>query len=133
MPFDMAMEEPNARIVGAEAHDNVAIWTHHEGVAAHGYFWKCRVTDIVPCVVIGTCDGLEGVAVEMERMFAWVGIVEDDVNDLAFGEDECVGVDAINGGICCGVTGGKGGIESRNFRFDVGYVVEEGARLKVSK
>jgi hypothetical protein len=36
MPFYVAVEEPDARVVGAEAEDYVAVWTHEDGVAAHG-------------------------------------------------------------------------------------------------
>jgi hypothetical protein len=42
---------------------------------------------------------LEGVAVEMEGVFAWVVVVDYDVYYLVFFEDEGVAVEAVDGGV----------------------------------
>lgn len=60
-------------------------------------------------------------------MFAWVVIVEDYVYDLVVGEDEGVGVGAVDGRGGGVAAGGEGGEESGDFGADVGYGVEEGA------
>ena len=128
----MAVEEPDARVIGAEAQDDIAAWADHEGIALHGYSREGFVADVVSCVFGGADDGLEGVPVEMEGVFAGVGVVEDDVDDLVLGEDEGVGVDAVDGGVGgCGA-GCEGGVEGGDFGADVGYVVEEGAGSVVS-
>lgn len=36
MPFEVAVEEPDARVVGAEAQDEVAVGIDEDYVAAHG-------------------------------------------------------------------------------------------------
>jgi hypothetical protein len=41
LPFNVAMEEPNARVVGAEAEDSVAVWSHEDSVSPHRGFGKC--------------------------------------------------------------------------------------------
>lgn len=62
-----AYEKPDARVVGLEAQDYVAVWSYEDGVSAHwglcegglcAVFWvECA------CFVFGACDYLEGVAV----------------------------------------------------------------------
>lgn len=63
----------------------------------------------------------------MEGVLSWVVVVEDDFDDLVVGEDELVGVGAVDhgvGGVCaCG----EDGVEGWDFGSDVGLVVEEGA------
>ena len=70
VPLDMAVEEPDTWIIGAEAHHDVAARWDHEGVAPHGHCRESFVADVVACVFGGADDGLEGVPVEMERVFA---------------------------------------------------------------
>ena len=60
-------------------------------------------------------------------MFARIGVVEDDVDDLAALEDEGVGVGAVDGGVGGGGAGAEGSEKGRDFGADVGDVVEEGA------
>ncbi len=136
VPFYVAVEEPDTGVVGAEAEDDVAVWVDHYGVAFHGCGGEgggggggvgVGVGVVGAGVGGGADDGLEGVAVEVEGVFALVGVVEDDVDDVVVGEDEGVGVGAVDGGVGgCGA-GGEGGEEGGDFGADVGYVVEEGA------
>jgi hypothetical protein len=68
-------------------------------------------------------------AVQVERMLARVEVVEYDINNLVFPEDErvCVGaVDARVGGV---LVGSEDGVEGWDFGRDVGDVVEESATL----
>lgn len=132
VPFDVAVEEPDARVIGAEAQDYVAVWADHEGIAAHGDGGESAVAGVGAGGVVGADEGLEGVAVEVEGVFAGVGVVEDDVDDLVFGEDEGVGVYAVDGGVVGGGAGGEGGVEGWDFGLHVGYIVEEGAGEWVS-
>ena len=127
MPFYVAVKEPDARVVGAEAQYDVAVGVHHEGVAAHGDGGEGFVADVVAGEFVRAGDGLEGVAVEVEGVFAGVFVVEDDVDDLVFGEDEGVGVGAVDGGVGGGGAGAHYCEEGGDFGADVGYVVEEGA------
>lgn len=60
-------------------------------------------------------------------MFSRVVVVEDDFDDFVCGEDELVGVGAVDGGICGVGACGEDGVEGRDFGVDVGHVVEEGA------
>ena len=126
VPFDMAVEEPDARVIGAETDDEVAVGADHEGVAAHGDGGECLVADVVSRFFLGADDGLEVVAVEVEGVFAWVVVVEDDLDDLVLLEDEGVGVGGVDGGVEGGGAGGEGGVEGGHFGADVGDVVEEG-------
>ncbi len=71
----------------------------HEGISFHGHGGEGGGVVVVACVGGGAGDGLEGVAVEVEGVFAFVGVVEDDVDDGAAGEDEGVGVGAVDGGV----------------------------------
>ena len=84
MPFDVAMEQPYARVVGAEAKDNVTIGVHEDGVTTHRSRRELRnVARIVEtCVVIAPMDELEGMAVKVEGVLSGVVVVEDKLNDL---------------------------------------------------
>ena len=126
MPLDMAVEEPDTGVVGAEAEDDVAVRVYHEGVATHGDGGKGLVHDVVAGVRGRADDGLEVVAVQVEGVFAWVVVVEDDFDGLVFGEDEGVGVGAVDVGDVCGCGGCEGGVEGWDFGGDVGGIVEEG-------
>ena len=127
VPLDVAVEEPDARVVAAEAQHDVAVGAHPEGIAAHGYRREGGVGRIVvAAVLLAASDGLEVVAMEVEGMFAWVVVVQDDLNDLVVGEYKGICVDAIDGWVGGVIAGGDGGIEGGKPRTDVGDAVEEG-------
>lgn len=98
VPFNVAVEEPHARVVSSEADHEVARRLDYEGVAAHGHsgdrVGECSVE--VHCVVVAPGDDLEGVAVQMERMLAGVVVVEYEFDDLAMRKDEGVGVFSVD-------------------------------------
>ena len=106
----------------------MAVRVDHEGVAAYWYCWECFIPNVFPGLFIAASYGLEGVAVEMEGMFSWVVAVEDDVDYLALFKDERVGVFGVDAGIGGGKAGSEGSVESGDFRADVGYVIEGGAK-----
>lgn len=129
MPLDVAVEEPHAWVVGAEAQDDVALGSDEDGVAAHGRGREGGVIGSIveSCFFGAAVDRLEDVAVQVERVLSWVVIVEDDFDDLVMAEDELVRVRAVDCGVGCIRAGGKDGVEGWDFRTDVGLVVEEGA------
>ena len=96
MPFDVAVKEPDAWVIGAEAQDDVAVGPDHEGVATHGNGGEGLVADVVTCIVGGAGNGLEVVPMQVEGVLACVLVVEDDVDDVAFGEDEGVSVGTVD-------------------------------------
>lgn len=75
VPFDVAVKEPDAGVVGAEAQDEVPVWADEDSVAAHwggvcqGWGWGGGVVGSGFCVA--ALEDLEGVAVEVERVSVW--------------------------------------------------------------
>ena len=57
---------------------------------------------------------------EMERVFAGIIIVEHDVDDVVFLEDESVAVFSVDGGILGFFAGREGGVEGWDFGHAVG-------------
>lgn len=113
-------------IICDEAEDYVAIWSDHDCIALHRDGGEGLVGDVFACFFFAPHYGLEGVAVEMEGVFAGVGVVEDDVDNLAFFEDEGVAVSAVDVDVVCCWACGEGGEYCGDFGADVGYVVKEG-------
>ena len=70
VPLDVAVEEPDTRVVGAEAEDGVAVGVDEDGVATHGRCGEVRGSGgvVEAGFVLAAVDDLEGVAVEMERV-----------------------------------------------------------------
>ena len=132
MPFDVAVEEPDARVVGAETEDDVAVGSDHEGVSTHGDFGEGLIVDVVARELLGADDGLEGVAVEMEGVLAWIVVVEDDFDNVVLFENVRVDVDAIDGGIAGCFARSMGGVETRYLRADVRHIVEKRTGRNVS-
>ena len=126
MPFDVAVEEPDAGVVGAEAQNDVSVRVDHDRVAPHGDRGKSFVVDIYPGFRCAADDGLERVSVKMERVFARVGVVQDDFDDLAFVEDERVGRFSVDGCIGGRGAGGEGGEQGWDLGADVSDVVKPG-------
>lgn len=161
VPFDVAVEEPDTleaktpllgkhvhknrgggrmekdvtRVVGLEAHDNVAVGPDDEGVSSHGNGLVVALGEGLVFKSTGfflrAVDGLEGVAVEMERVATGVEVVDDNLHNLALLEDKWMGVLAVDGGVVCEVAGGEGGVQGGDLGMGVGDVVEEGVVLAV--
>lgn len=70
------------RIIGSKAQDEISHWSHHEGIPPHRHRGECLVANVLACIFVRACNGLESVAVEMEGMFACVIVVEDDFYDV---------------------------------------------------
>lgn len=131
VPFDVAVEEPDTGVVGAESDHKVAARSHHEGIPAHRDLRQVCVCgdvaggEVVSGVFVGTHDDLEAVAVEVKGVLARVCIVEDDFDDFVLLENEGVGVDAIDCGVGGVGAGGEDGVEGGDLGADVGHVVDE--------
>ena len=96
----------------------------HRCCRKHGL---CTVVGVESaCFFGGAGDDLEGVAMKMEGVLSRVVVIENDFDDLILGEDEGVGVVAVDQGVCCVGAGGESCVESRDFGSDVCDVVEEG-------
>jgi len=70
------MEEPNSWVVSGETQDNVAVRSQNKGIPSH---WDCWVIGLArirrvknSSLVFRPRNGLEVVAVKMERMLAVV-------------------------------------------------------------
>ena len=97
MPLDVAMVKPDSRVVGAESHDDVSVGADDPCIPFHGDGWQCCIRWIVVIAILLAADhALEIVAVEMEGVFTWVVVVEDDFDDFVMLENEGVGIDAID-------------------------------------
>ncbi len=72
----------------------------------------------------GALHHLEVVAVHVDGVAAVVVVVDDYFDDVEVGEDEGVGVLAVDEGVCGGGGGGEGGVEGGDEGFDEGVVVD---------
>lgn len=66
-------------------------------------------------------------AMQVERVFASIVVVENDLDDLAMAEHERISVPTVYRRVCSRVAGCQGRIERWNFGLDVGDAIEEGA------
>ncbi|TKW49549.1 hypothetical protein CTA1_5576 [Colletotrichum tanaceti] len=136
VPLYVAVEQPHAGVVGAEADDEVAVALDEEGVAAHGVAGEgeagAGAVREGAGVLFGAVDDLELVAVQVKGVLAVVLVVEDDLDDVVAPEHVGDRVGAV-GARVRGVGGadGEGGVERGDLGQDVRLVVEEGAALGV--
>lgn len=82
LPFKMAMEEPDARVVGHETENHVSVWSDEDGIATHGDSRECDVVGVVAFVICRAGDDLEVMSVKMERMLSWIEVVENNINNF---------------------------------------------------
>lgn len=117
----MAVEEPDARVVGPEAEDEVAGGGEHYCVSPHGHGGESDVGGTVPgtCLLIAPVHELEDATVEMEGVFAVVSVVEDDLDDFAVLEDERVGVGSVYGWVGRVIPRGEGRVQGRDLGSDI--------------
>lgn len=113
-------------IVRLETKHKVSVGIHHDGVPSHRHFWERRIARVGAGCLLRSGDGLKGVAVEVEWMFAFIIVVEDDLNDFTFLEDEGVRVGAIDLAVGGQRTGRHDRVKCRNLRANIRDVVEEG-------
>ncbi len=90
-------------VVGSEADDIVSVRPYGECISPHRdrpeiVFGLVR-RRVVAGVFWTPCDGLEVVAVKMERVSSRVVVVHDDLYDIVLLQDEGVGVAAVDGRI----------------------------------
>lgn len=108
MPLDVAMEEPNPRVIGPEPEYDIPVRADEDGIPAHGKLREGLVADVHARLILAAHDGLEGVPVQMERMFTWIHAVEDDFDNLVLLKHEWDGVGAIDSGVGSFEAGGEG-------------------------
>lgn len=103
------------------------IWSHKDCVAPHRCSWQvCDVVCIIgPGIVIAARDDLESMSVEMERMLAWIVIVDNDLDDFVGCEDEGIGVRSVDHGVCGVLASRENSIKCRNLGMDISNVVEK--------
>ena len=77
----VAMEEPDAGVVGNEADRDSHTGVDDNGVSSHGCGWGGIKTGPLRFVACAT-DNLEYVAVEMERVGPRIVIIQVDLDDL---------------------------------------------------
>ena len=131
VPLDVAVEEPDARVVGLEAQDGEAAGVDRDRVALG------RLAVVVGVALgplagsgLGPVEHLEVVAVQMERVVGTVQVVDDDLDHLVALDDE--GVDlAVDLGVLVVVARGGGAVQGGHRLLDVRLVVEAGARVVV--
>lgn len=113
-------------VICLETKYNISVGFYHNSVSSHGHFRKGFVADVETSCFLGSNDCLETVAVEMEWVFAFIIVIDDNLHNIAFLENEGVGVDAVN--LCIGgrKTGRHDGVKRRNLWTDIRDVVEEG-------
>ena len=151
MPLDMAMQQPDARVVRHEAQHHEAHLRHLHRVAAHGHLARRGVVHgrrqqrgkggvgvgagregldggrLGEDVGRGAGDDLHGVAVQVEGVRAAVEVVEPDLDRGVRGQDGGIGVRAVDARVGGQVGGrGQGGEEGGHKGRDVGAVVHDG-------
>jgi hypothetical protein len=76
MPLNVAVEQPYTRVVSGEAKDNIAFPVHKNSVSSHRDSRIAILSRVskakIPCVHFGPGNGLEVMAVEVERVLASV-------------------------------------------------------------
>lgn len=112
-------------VVGAESQDDVAIWSHHEGVSSHRNIRESYIVGVDASVIIGTDNSLKSVPVQMEGMLAGILAVEDNLNDLVLLQYKSIDVGSVNSCVHGCSTGCESGEKGWDFRLDVGDIVEE--------
>lgn len=89
VPFDMAVDEPNSWVIGAEAKHRVPMVLHHDGIPFHrGRRDICKVAIEVAALGDRALQNLELMAVHMPGVQVAVVVVDDDLHDLAVLDDE---------------------------------------------
>lgn len=123
------LEQPNTRIIRLKPQHNMTTRVKYKGIPTHRNRRILNLRRIRrikhTSLILRSYNCLKVVSVEMKRMFTRIKIVDDNIDDLIFGDDEGVrefAVDGYVGGVlaCC-----ERGVEGWNFLGGVGYVVEE--------
>lgn len=131
VPFDVAVEEPDAGVVGFESQNHVAVGVDEKGVAPHGHLGKrlsCAAAAVFPGAgrLVGAKDGLEIVAVQVEWVAALIEVVDDNLDNVVSSQDKGMRVLPVHGGVSGLVARAERGVERGDLGRLVGDVVEEG-------
>lgn len=119
MPFDVAVDEPDSRVVSPEPDARRAAALDLDGVALDGGGRDGSVAGLVgPGTARRAAENLEVMAVEVEWVVAGREVVEDDFDDLAL--FNYVGVDlAIDSGVRSVLADGEESVEGGYILVDV--------------
>lgn len=100
-----------------------------ERVSPHGRLREGSVVAgiVVACVLGASGDDLERVPVEMEWVFPCVVVVQDDVDNVSFLEDESVRVGPVYRWVAGRRPGREHRVQGRDFWHHVCNAIEEGA------
>lgn len=119
------------RVIRPETQHNVALRVQHKSVPPHGDLGEVCLRDVRvrkgAGILLGPPDGLEGMSVQMERVLARVGIVDDDLDNLALLEHEGVRPLTVDLHVGGEIPATEGRVEGGDLRGRVGDVVEKGA------
>jgi len=126
VPFDVAMEEPDTRIIGPETEDHVPVWSDEDGIPAHWGFGESDIICVITLIRRRAGDDLECMAVQVEGVFTRVVVIEYDIDDLIPFENIRVRIFTVDCCICCIFTGCKSCEDCGDFRADVCYAIEKG-------
>ena len=118
-------------IVGSKSDNEIPVWLHHEGISPH---W-CRLESTVVVWIVEACvrrraiHSLEIVSVQVERVLAWIIVVEYNLDYVALVEHKAVCIVAIDGFVtsrdaCC-----KDAVKSRHQRRSIRDIVEKGTKV----
>lgn len=129
VPFDVTVKQPDARVIGSEEQDGIAVILHHDRVSAERRRRDVSVvlTREVSSVDIGSLQDLEMVTVQVPRVQVVMVIVDHDLHDLAVLEHE--GVDlAIHTRIGGKLLSGRHGrVQAGHLLGPVGLIVDREA------
>lgn len=136
MPLNVAVEDPDARIIRSKTNNKVSLRTQNQSVSAHwcgGEYHASVVQGFsVPItgIIVRSHKGLESVTVQMERMLASVVVVHHNFINLVVTQNKGVSVCAVDLSISGQLSGAECSVERWYLGFDVGDIVEEGIVLE---
>ena len=126
MPLDVAVEEPQRRVRRLEPDHQVRPGPHRREVARDDRLERRRGRVVRAVVGLPLRHDPEALPVEVQRVDARVGVVDDEVDDVAVLEVEDVVSGSARRGVGREGSGREGGVEQRRGRgARVGDVVEE--------
>jgi hypothetical protein len=129
VPFNVAMNELNTRIIGFETKNNVAAAVDPDRVSSP---WDCgKILSIVSDARVenvGSRAGhdLELVAMQMPGMGAWSEVVDDNLNNIAKVDDVWVRIHAVDDRVLAELfSDTQGSVQRRNLLGKVCNVVNQ--------
>jgi hypothetical protein len=126
IPFNMAVEKPNAGVVRYIAEYNVSRWLDKNCIPTHRSLGESDIVGVDTSVFVGSSNKLKVVAMQMERMLSRIEIVDNDLNNLILLQNVRVCIDSVDSWVRGVVAGSHDSVKGWNHRCHVGNTVEEG-------